>query len=543
MQGACNTSTPTRKTAARPAGYHAHRREERSLAAVSKRPMIWWRQRHGWGIGRRPTVAVHRPLPPAARVYVAGLSVLAVLLLATWWSVRPSLPAGAALGMPLFTVATALALLFPLRLSQGRDMTVAAAPDFAALLLLGPAAALVTVGVGTLAANAARAWQGRRNRWDVCFNTGQKMLTITAAGAVLLLAGPSAVTFPVRLDRAAALVAVLAAAAGAYLVNTGLVAVAIGLQRRGTPASSWLAARQRDVLPQATLYLLGTLAAILAGQSPWALLLVVLPVVMVHQALQHTAVAAAQETDRLKGELLSVVSHELRTPLGMIKGYVSSLRHYGDRLDPATQAESLQAIDAAADRLTELVNDLLDLQRLETGQVSLARDLVDLGAVVTEVLAARPLAPVAHVFEVAIEPATPPVRGDERRLGQVVGNLVDNACKYSPPGSRVTVRLGGGTAGVHLGVQDEGIGLPAAELSRVFERFYRVDSSLTREVAGTGLGLTIVRELVAAHGGSVRAESAGAGQGSTFTVLLPAAATADAGDGPPRLARNEEPGR
>ena len=147
------------------------------------------------------------------------------------------------------------------------------------------------------------------------------------------------------------------------------------------------------------------------------------------------------------------------------------------------------------------------------------------------------------MLEAIIEPSTPLVRGDERRLGQVVGNLVDNACKYSPRGSRVTVRLGGGPAGVQLQVHDEGIGLPAAQLSRVFERFYRVDSSLTRDVAGTGLGLTIVRELVAAHGGSVRAESAGAEQGSTFTVLLPAATAESDGDGPPNPSLNGEAGR
>ncbi|HEY8743975.1 MAG TPA: hypothetical protein VIU62_12790, partial [Chloroflexota bacterium] len=253
MQGGCKTSTSPRKTAAGPRGYHSQGREERSLGAVSEIPMIWWRRRYGRRIGRRPSAAIHRPLPPAARAYAVGLPVLALLLLVAWWSVRPSMPVEAALVMPLFTAATAVALLFPLRLGQGRDMTVAAAPDFAGLLLLGPAAALVTVGVGTLAANTARAWQGRRNRWDVCFNTGQKMVTIAAAGAVLLIAAPSAASFPLRVDRPAVLFPVLAAAAGAYLFNTGLVAVAISLQRRVTPAPSWLAARRRDVLPQATL--------------------------------------------------------------------------------------------------------------------------------------------------------------------------------------------------------------------------------------------------------------------------------------------------
>src|SRR6185437_554134 len=172
VQGGCKTDRRARKTVAGPASYHASGREERSLGAVSEIPLGWWR-RHNWRwAGRPPSAVVYRPLPPAARAYVAGLAALAVLLLAAWWSVRPSLPDGAALVMPLFTAATAVALLFPLRLGQGRDMTVAAAPDFAALLLLGPAAALVTAGVGTLVANSARAWQGRRNRWDICFNTG-----------------------------------------------------------------------------------------------------------------------------------------------------------------------------------------------------------------------------------------------------------------------------------------------------------------------------------------------------------------------------------
>lgn len=476
----------------------------------------------GRPVGPAVARAGRRPLPPAVKAYVVATAAAAALLLAGWWRAAPP-PATTWPLLAAFAVAVAVATLFPLRLAQGRQATVAAAPEFAALLLLGPAAAMLAVGAGNLTAAAAQRRRGRGNRWEALFNAGQKLLSVGLPAGVLFGVPPSSPPFPVRFDRPGAL-AVLAAAAGvAYLVNTGAVALVIALQRRRSPWRVWLAGRRWDALPEATLYLLGALAAAAAGPSAWSLAVLALPLLAMHQALRQAAAAAEREGDRLKGELLGVVSHELRTPLGVIKGNVSSLQHYGDRLDLAARAEALQAIDAAADRLTALVDDLLDLQRLEAGRFALAHDLVDLRAVAAAVLADLLPRAEGYAFDLTVAGALPAVRGDAPRLRQVVQNLVDNAVKYSPEGGRVAVRLAARGDTVELRVEDQGIGLPPDQLERVFARFYRVDSSHTRGIGGTGLGLAIVQELVAAHGGQVRAESAGPGRGSAFVVTLPAA--------------------
>lgn len=248
-----------------------------------------------------------------------------------------------------------------------------------------------------------------------------------------------------------------------------------------------------------------------------------------------SAAAAAREADRLKGELLSTVSHELRTPLGAIKGFASGLLHYGDMLDDAQRVESLRAIDDASDRLTELIDNVLDLQRLESGRLSVAYGQVDLAPIVATV--AREMAPRApgHTINIVIGPGAFVVQGDARRLRQIIQNLVENAVKYSPHGGRVTARLLAHPRSIELRIDDEGIGIPADQLVPIFERFHRVDSSMTRRIGGTGLGLAIVKGLVTAHGGAIHAESAGEGHGSRFVTILPRARIEnedDHGEGP-----------
>jgi signal transduction histidine kinase len=233
------------------------------------------------------------------------------------------------------------------------------------------------------------------------------------------------------------------------------------------------------------------------------------------------AAAAAREAERLKSELLSTVSHELRTPLGAIKGFASGLLHYGDRLDEAERMESLRSIDHAADRLTELIDNLLDLQRLEAGRLTVVHGMIDLAELATMVV--TEMAPRApnHTLDLVIAPDIPPVMGDARRLRQVLQNLVENAVKYSPDGGRIAVRLLAPPGVVELRVEDDGVGIPPDQLHAIFERFHRVDNSATRRIGGTGLGLSIVKGLVTAHGGTIRAESEGEGRGSTFVVTLP----------------------
>lgn len=236
---------------------------------------------------------------------------------------------------------------------------------------------------------------------------------------------------------------------------------------------------------------------------------------------------AAREADRLKSELLNTVSHELRTPLGAIKGFASSLLTYGTQMDEENRADALRMIEDGADRLTELVDNLLSAQGLEAGALLIRREPLDAAAVARAVVAEMSRRVETHALAVHAPTAAPLISGDERRLRQVLLNLIGNAIKYSPDGGRIDVTMTASHELVELRVTDEGLGIPADQLEHIFERFHRVDNTNTRRIYGTGLGLTIVRGLVEAHGGRVWAESLGPGRGSTFVVHLPAAQELD----------------
>jgi PAS domain S-box-containing protein len=239
------------------------------------------------------------------------------------------------------------------------------------------------------------------------------------------------------------------------------------------------------------------------------------------ERLQQQAAAAgsALEADRLKTQLLNTVSHELRTPLGVIKGFASTLLAFPDRLEAEEQRAFVEEIDGAADRLTDLVNDLLEVARLESGSMTMTCEPVRLGDVLeraaSDVLRRYPDRRVA--LDAACNPA---IDGDARRLTQVATNLIDNAVKFSPSGDEVAVLAGCGGGEASFSVSDRGIGIAPEHHGRIFERFYRVDTPSTRDIGGTGLGLAICREIVERHGGTIAVTSA-EGAGTTVTVRLP----------------------
>ena len=242
----------------------------------------------------------------------------------------------------------------------------------------------------------------------------------------------------------------------------------------------------------------------------------------------ESAQAAAEDANRAKDEFLAVLSHELRTPLTAILGWVRLL--LTGRLPAARVTEALASIDRNTRVQTRLIDDLLDTSRIVAGKIQLESRPVDLAAVVREVLTlaaqdprARALLSTSATPSASIDAAAI-VRGDRDRLQQVVTNLVTNAVKFTPTGGRVDVRLRRAGDVVELVVRDTGEGISADQLPHVFDRFHQVDRSHTRRHGGLGLGLAIVRHLVEAHGGTVRADSAGRGRGATFTVRLPAAA-------------------
>jgi signal transduction histidine kinase/ActR/RegA family two-component response regulator len=244
------------------------------------------------------------------------------------------------------------------------------------------------------------------------------------------------------------------------------------------------------------------------------------------RAEAERAQATAEEANRAKDEFLAVLSHELRTPLTAILGWVRLL--LSGRLPAARLTQALAAVDRNARVQTRLIADLLDVSRIVSGKIELESRLVDFDAVVREALtSARQDSHAATLLaEATIEPGTLVV-GDRDRLYQVVMNLVANAMKFTPAGGRVDVRLDRVDEAVRLVVSDTGEGIGAEELPLIFDRFHQVDRSHTRRHGGLGLGLAIVRHLVEAHGGSVRAESPGPGLGATFTVHLPGARAVD----------------
>ncbi len=237
----------------------------------------------------------------------------------------------------------------------------------------------------------------------------------------------------------------------------------------------------------------------------------------------------AERAARARDEFVATVSHELRTPLNSVLGWARLLRM--GNLDAAGYARAIETIERSAAAQAKLVDDVLDVSRILRGGLRLDVRALDLGPVVEAAVEAIRPAASARGISVALSllPRAGQVSGDAARLQQVVWNLLANAVKFSPVGGRLEVRLDRVGEEVEISVKDEGMGIDPAFLPHLFERFRQADSSSTRSYGGLGLGLTMVRHLVEAHGGSVRAESQGRGRGATFTVRLPALAARPSG--------------
>ncbi|MEP7246579.1 MAG: ATP-binding protein [Gammaproteobacteria bacterium] len=230
----------------------------------------------------------------------------------------------------------------------------------------------------------------------------------------------------------------------------------------------------------------------------------------------------AEQASRLKDEFLATLSHELRSPLNAIVGWVHiARRHSGD--DNIELTRSLDTIERNVRAQTQIVNDLLDMSRIMTGQVRLELQTVDLrDAIGNAVESIRPSADTKRVrLETALDGDIGWTKVDPARLQQMLWNLLVNAVKFTPPGGRVRVALTRVNSHCEIIIEDSGVGVAPAFLPFVFERFRQADASTTRQHGGLGLGLSIVKSLAELHGGSVKAESPGEGQGSTFTVVMP----------------------
>ena len=238
-------------------------------------------------------------------------------------------------------------------------------------------------------------------------------------------------------------------------------------------------------------------------------------------ASEHEARSAAEEANRVKDLFLATVSHELRTPLSTILLRVEQLLRGGS--GESSTRRALEAIRKSAKDQARLVEDLLDVARISSNKLELRKEPIDLAPLVSSSVADfRAEAAAREVqLDASIDPDTGVVEGDRLRLEQVVSNLLTNALKFTPSGGRVTVALERREDRAILRVSDTGSGIDPADLPKVFTRFYQAERRMVRARGGMGLGLALVRDLVQLHGGTAEAQSAGRGQGATFTVTLP----------------------
>jgi PAS domain S-box-containing protein len=235
----------------------------------------------------------------------------------------------------------------------------------------------------------------------------------------------------------------------------------------------------------------------------------------------ENARAQAEEASRAKDDFLATLSHEIRTPLSAVLGWIHLLK--AREPDTATVKRAVEVIERNAKSQLTLISDMLDMARLSSGKLRIEMTAVDMASVATSAIdAVRPAADAKNIRLVADLPTgVSIVSGDPDRLLQITWNIVSNAVKFTGEGGLVVISLRSDAAGAHLSVADTGAGIEERFLSQVFDRFKQADTSAKRHYGGLGLGLALVKDLVAMHGGRVEAASPGPGLGSTFTVHLP----------------------
>jgi signal transduction histidine kinase len=236
-------------------------------------------------------------------------------------------------------------------------------------------------------------------------------------------------------------------------------------------------------------------------------------------------VAELERVSKVKSEFVAIVSHEFRTPLTGIQGFSEMMRDEDLTVDELK--EYATDINKDARRLNRLVNEMLDLSRMESGRIQLSLEPIDLNAVIQDVANTMQPTTPKHQFKVRLDKALPSIMADRDKITQVVTNLANNAVKYAPEGGEIVLmtRAEGNLA--HLMVSDNGIGMPKEMVERVFEPYSRVEHGAARVISGTGLGLPIARQIVKLHGGRIWADSI-EGKGSTFHCLIPVGAAARA---------------
>jgi signal transduction histidine kinase/CheY-like chemotaxis protein len=468
-------------------------------------------------------------LPRPARAYLATVVAAGATVFALF--VPLSLPQPV-----LFAALLASAILtatwkvdLPAAVASGSTLSVSYAADMMALLLLGPQAAMMIAVAGAWAQGTVKVTR-RHPAYRTAFSMAAEAITIAMTAAAYRMSGG-----PARPLEVAALAGPLVASLCTYfVVHTGLIATAAALSTGRDPWRVW---RAEFLWSGASFMVAGTLggvaAVIVDRGAHWIAVLMLAPVYLTYRTYivftgrlellerEQAARATAEQANRLKDQFLATVSHELRTPLNSILGWADMLR--SGKLAPAHRDRAVHAVYESARRQAQIVDDLLDVSRIMAGRLRLQRSALDLAQIIHAAAEIVQPAADARRIRVTLDVAAcdGAFFGDASRLQQIVWNLLTNAVKFTPPGGAVSLQLRRSSRHLELVVADTGEGIAAEFLPAVFDPFRQGDGSPTRAHGGLGLGLSIVKHLVAAHGGEIRVESGGPGQGSTFTVRLP----------------------
>jgi signal transduction histidine kinase len=480
----------------------------------------------------------HGPLVRALELVV----VLPTLAFLTIWLVQN--PDHITTGVWFFAVSIAIIDLIPVPAWSGLQLSVSFPVLLGAAVLFAPPVAGAIALVGSF---DPREFRGQIAVLRAAYNRCQiAMSTMAAAWVFQRIA-----TLESPWTRI--LSGILLAAVVGYTLNALSVAVYLAAEQRISVAR--VLARMHGGAPYEFLlsYLgLGLLGAVVArfyrDEGSWSVAVLLAPLVFARQMYfrsrsladrlaeqnsvladqavkleqllekEHNTVDELRELNRMKNEFVAVVSHELRTPVTALIGYAKTLQQPTFAEDPDLRQEFLERMERQGDRLVRLVENLLTAARIESRQLPVQISRVRFDELIRDVV--EGLGPEAERVKVDIPGDLPVLQTDPELLGRVLSNLLDNALKYSPDASVCEIAARGDPAAVVFWIRDHGIGIDAEDLSRIFERFYQVDSSSTRTFRGAGLGLSLVQELVQRLGGSISVESA-PGEGSTFTVTLP----------------------
>ena len=513
-------------------------------------------QRFGWtAIGDTSLTApgsdglAWKALPTAAQLYVGLVMLAGTTVLWTWLPRAYPRPAVFLAVLSLACLTAQWKVNLPIPLSSGSTLSVSYAAKMMALLLLGPRHA-VLIAVAAAFTQCTYKPKQPYPLYRTFFSMSAEALTM--AGTCVAYAWLAGLTTPMNASAVELAKPLIGAVSIYFLFNTGLIAGAIALSTNQPITKVW---RNEFLWSGITFMVAGSAGAIAAiviiRGDFWIALMLVAPLYFTYRTYQlfvarlddqqrhmaemrrlhearhellereQAARAAAEEANRLKDQFLAIVSHELRTPLNAILGWTDMLRK--GVLDEERRDRAYQAVWDSAQRQAQLIEELLDTARIVSGKLRLDISSVDVREVTRAALNVVQPAADAKGVEVAFDAdeLVGVIDADKARFQQIAWNLVSNAIKFTPKGGRVTVRLRRTQVNVELIVADTGQGIPDGFLKTVFEPFRQADESTTRANGGLGLGLSIAKHLVEAHGGTISVYSAGIGQGSTFTVRLP----------------------